>query len=102
MILLLFDTEDGLISNDVITIFEDRDGLLWIGTDRGVTTFNGRNFSNFLQKKDFPQEEISVIVQDLMVDIWLGLYSDGILRYDGRRVHRHTGLESNEIESRFC
>ncbi len=48
---IIFSEEDGLLNNEVLTFFEDKDGLYWIGTKEGVTTFNGRNFFQFSEKK---------------------------------------------------
>ncbi|MBK7105886.1 MAG: hypothetical protein IPH62_11440 [Ignavibacteriae bacterium] len=97
----VFNSNNGLKSNNVTTIFEDSDGLLWIGTDRGISTFNGKNFYNFSSQEGFPEEEISVILEDANGNMWFGLYNNGILRYDGRKLYRHEGLQSDEIRSGF-
>jgi len=96
-----YSEKDGLLSNRVHTIFEDKEGLLWIGTNRGVTTFNGRTFFQFSRKEGFPEEEIEVIIEDKQGDIWFGLNTDGVYRYNGRKITQHTGLTSNEIRSGF-
>ena len=98
---ITYSEEDGLLSNEVLTIFEDSDGLFWIGTYRGITTFNGRNFTQFSEKEGFPQSEVNVIIQDNSGDMWFGLTTDGIYRYDGRKINKHYGLNSNEIRSGF-
>ncbi len=94
-----FAEDQGLQSNDVLSIFEDKDGLLWIGTDRGVSTFDGRSFINFTKEQGFPNREISVIQEDTYGNIWFGLYSKGILRYDGKKVYRENGTVSNSIRA---
>ncbi|MDX1701171.1 MAG: two-component regulator propeller domain-containing protein, partial [Melioribacteraceae bacterium] len=96
-----YTMSDGLISNQVTTVFEDKNGLLWIGTDYGVTTFNGNTFFEFSEKEGFPKEEINVILQDQSGDIWIGIHSGGIYRYDGRKITKHTGLETDEIRSGY-
>jgi ligand-binding sensor domain-containing protein/class 3 adenylate cyclase len=96
-----YSEKDGLISNRVNTVFEDKDGLLWIGTDKGVTTFNGNTFFEFSEKEGFPKEDINVIVQDGNGDIWLGIHTGGIYRYNGRKIIKHSGLETDEIRAGF-
>ncbi len=98
---ITYSVEDGLLSNYVTDIFEDSDGLLWIGTDIGVTTFNGKTFFQFSQKEGFPEEKVSVIIEDSRGDIWFGLHSNGVLRYDGRQIYKHSGLESKKIRAGF-
>lgn len=37
-----FTTDDGLASNEVYALFQDKDGDIWLATDAGVNRFNGR------------------------------------------------------------
>jgi ligand-binding sensor domain-containing protein len=39
-----FTVEDGLPSNVVNAIVQTRNGFLWVGTDAGLVSFNGRRF----------------------------------------------------------
>ena len=38
---------DGLVSNTVLTIFEDSHGTMWFGTTDGITRYDGKNFQTF-------------------------------------------------------
>ncbi|MCW8848632.1 MAG: triple tyrosine motif-containing protein, partial [Melioribacteraceae bacterium] len=89
------------LNNEVLTFFEDKDGLYWLGTKEGITTFNGRNFFQFSEKEGFPQTDVRVIIQDHKGDIWFGCETDGIYRYDGRKISKHYGLNSNEIRAGY-
>jgi ligand-binding sensor domain-containing protein len=40
-------TEDGLIENTVFSIVEDSDGNLWFGSHRGITKFDGKNYTKY-------------------------------------------------------
>ena len=42
-----FTTREGLASNVVNTIIQDRQGYLWLGTNHGLTRFDGHRFENF-------------------------------------------------------
>lgn len=57
----LFSTKDGLIHNAVSALYQDPDGLLWVGTQAGICTFNGREF-DFLSYDIFPHDEILALV----------------------------------------
>ena len=40
-------TENGLSQNQVLSIFEDSQGLLWIATQDGLNLYDGYNFKVF-------------------------------------------------------
>lgn len=42
-----FNTNDGLPSNEVYDIREDKNGKLWFTTDRGVAVYDGYNFKTY-------------------------------------------------------
>mgnify|MGYP001158766004 CR=1 FL=1 len=42
-----FTTKEGLISDQINALAEDRDGNILIGTSHGLSVFNGETFSNF-------------------------------------------------------
>jgi len=42
-----FDTKNGLPQIQVVTLFEDSRGYIWIGTKDGVARYNGETFKNF-------------------------------------------------------
>lgn len=42
-----YTVKDGLVQNQVITMFQDSKGYLWLGTKGGVSRFDGLNFQNY-------------------------------------------------------
>src|SRR5262245_9221657 len=49
--------EDGLVQSQVLSIYEDRRGYLWMGTFDGVSRWDGVEFTNFqLQETSIPSE----------------------------------------------
>ncbi|KUG25363.1 hypothetical protein ASZ90_004816 [hydrocarbon metagenome] len=54
--------ENGLPTNDLYTLFEDREGILWIGTAiKGIFKLPSLRFSSFGKKEGFTQGAISSI-----------------------------------------
>ncbi len=45
-----FTTEEGLSSNEVYSAFQDKNGVVWFATDRGLSTYNGYEFKNYAPK----------------------------------------------------
>lgn len=42
---VIYDTRDGLTSNTVQAIAKDKEGLMWIGTNKGLNIFDGYTFT---------------------------------------------------------
>jgi len=47
-----FTTRDGLASNVVNTAVQDGQGYIWLGTNHGLTRFDGHRFANFYVEED--------------------------------------------------
>lgn len=47
-----YTTDDGLESNSITPIFKSEDGLMWIGTDDGINTFDGYKFEKLSQSSN--------------------------------------------------
>ncbi|MCT4644263.1 MAG: hypothetical protein N4A74_04690, partial [Carboxylicivirga sp.] len=64
------DTENGLCDDEVNVLFEDKDGLLWIGTNNGINTYNlaSEEFETYRnvngQKKILSHNIISAFAED--------------------------------------
>jgi len=67
---------DGLIQDHVLTLFEDRDGFIWIGTFGGLNRYDGYDFKSY-QSLDSNQHTLShptvhCVFQDRKGEIWVG------------------------------
>lgn len=47
-----YTTKDGLASDVVTDIFNDKQGNLWFGTENGISIFNGKEFINSIEWKN--------------------------------------------------
>lgn len=70
----VFNTQNGLLSNNVFDVVEDKYGFLWIATNSGVVRYDGKNFKTFGKKKPQKNEisrnsskKLIVIDDDLFV-----------------------------------
>lgn len=95
-----FTTAQG-IPGSISSLFEDKDGILWIGTHSGVRTLtrlhNG-HFTRWTEKEGLPNNNIRTIFEDSSGSIWVGTYDGGIgwLR-DGKWIsfNKRRGLFDN-------
>ena len=67
---------DGLVSNTVLTIFEDSNGTMWFGTTDGLTRYDGKNFQTFTTEDGLARNTIGLIFEDRQGMLWFG---DGVL-----------------------
>jgi ligand-binding sensor domain-containing protein len=70
-----YTVKDGLSSNSISTIFRDNKGKVWIGTDQGLTIYDGRTFTAFEQpdiridNSRSDSNKLNFVIQSLNVQI---------------------------------
>ena len=69
---------DGLVSNTVLTVFEDSHGNMWFGTTDGLTHYDGENFQTFTTEDGLARNTIGLIFEDRQGMIW---FADGVLSH---------------------
>jgi signal transduction histidine kinase/ligand-binding sensor domain-containing protein len=75
-----YTTADGLPSNSIYAVFQDRDGYMWFGTDGGVSRFDGHRFRNYGSRDGLTDVQVIGIEQDSKGRIWF-LNLNGTLCY---------------------
>ena len=68
------DNNQGLSLNGITTIFQDRDGYMWFGTQYGLNRYDGINIKNYYAGNSFNELSDNIIVsilQDLSGNIWI-------------------------------
>jgi sugar lactone lactonase YvrE len=97
-----FTTSDGLISNSVKAIAVDRLGFKWIGTDKGVSQFDGkRTWVTYDYSDGLPSNRINCIVVDSEDNLWFGT-DLGLAFFDRKNFRVRTtrnGLPHNNVTS---
>jgi signal transduction histidine kinase/ligand-binding sensor domain-containing protein len=88
-----YTTKQGLASEDISCIYQDHQGEIWVGTDSGVTRFDGQHFTNIGAKEGFKYGAVQSILQDHTGRFWLGCHSGGLIRYDGSRFESFSSKE---------
>ena len=78
---------DGLSDNGVTCIFEDAEGYIWIGTERGLNRYDGQQVQQFSGPGRAPcGSHITSIAQDSAGVIWIASSDKGLSRF-----HSDTG-----------
>jgi ligand-binding sensor domain-containing protein len=72
--------DDGLAGAKVRSIFLDRDGVLWFGSEYdGLARFDGSSWRVFTEADGLAAAEVKVMLQDVDGNLWLGT-PDGVTR----------------------
>ncbi len=117
-----FTIKEGLSSDKVNTVIQDRDGLLWFGTSQGLCSYDGKKFNHYPLPKENIQsvspetglasrqtQEVLSLIQDKKGDFWLGTLAGGAYHFDGTtfssylkfkgRIHPDDQVYNNVIQS---
>jgi ligand-binding sensor domain-containing protein len=78
-----FTTKDGLCSNNVGSIIQDKAGNILFGTTRGLCKYDGNAFINIPMTDTL---NITSLLEDQAGNIWFGVMNNGIFRYDGKNI----------------
>lgn len=80
-----YDQADGLAHHTIWSLYEDRRGRLWIGTDRGLSVRAGGKLYNVTTMTGTEGKTVVGIAEDSLGQIWLGT-RDGLFSFDGQLV----------------
>ena len=98
-----YTTEDGLPSNTIADIIQDKFGFIWIATWNGLSRFDGRHFVNYTtgSQSGVPHlhNRILNLCSDQKGDIWMHMYDNRVFKlnrktdkiepmYGGQKVDR--------------
>ena len=81
--LKFYGVEEGLIDDRVTDLLLDRNGSLWVATQRGLSCFDGTVFRSFTTEDGLPSNRIRCLHEDRQGHLWLGT-DGGVVLYDGQ------------------
>jgi len=98
----------------ITSIFQDRSGMLWIGTlGGGLYRWDGHQFSNYRSNPGHPKSLIHNMVLSIYEDrfnvLWIGTWN-GVCKHDRERkpfkhvnveTEKHKGLNSNAVHALY-
>lgn len=99
-----FNESNGLPSNTIRSIYKSKNGKLWVGTESGLVSFNGKEVKNYFNKKGHVFASCWDIIEDKSNNLWVSFYGIGVARFDGEsfEVFDNTkGLAYNFVRKLF-
>ena len=79
---ITYNNTNGLIGNQVKSIDEDENGGIWIGTNQGVSYFNGNSWVSY-SSPDLHWSGVNATAFDSNGDKWFASPLGGITHFDG-------------------
>ena len=99
-----YTTSEGLPNNAVRSLFVDKDHVLWVGTENGVSRFINGQFYNLSEEDGLGHNSFWDISQDSDGNMWFASYGGGISKFDGKKFtlfSAKNGLPSDKIRKVF-
>ena len=73
-----YTTLDGLPTNTIYKIYQDRQKFLWFTSDAGVVKYDGSNFTSYRKKDGLSSNDVVRIKEDSKGRIWLFNYNASV------------------------
>ena len=78
-----FDSGDGVFGLRTRAILQDRQGNLWVGTERALNRFDGEKWTTFSSADGLGADGIGSLLEDRQGRLWVGTFG-GLSRFTGR------------------
>ena len=82
--------EEGLPQNFVRALAQTTDGYLWVGSDAGVSRFDGMRFASFGMLEGFQSGPVQTLLSDRFGSLWVGTVGRGLGRWQNGRYTAFT------------
>ena len=100
--------KDGLSQSSVFSIFQDKEGFIWIGTEDGLNKYDGYKFKIYRNEPNNPgslsYSYIKVVYEDNLGNLWIGTYGGGLDRFDKDKeifIHYKNSMNLNSLSSNY-
>jgi len=96
----VYNTDNGLINNNVNSLAITSGGTLWAGTETGISSFDGETWTSYTYDDGLANDYVNTVAVDDDI-VWIGT-EFGLSRFDGNTWATYTmldGLPDNNIIS---
>jgi signal transduction histidine kinase/ligand-binding sensor domain-containing protein/AraC-like DNA-binding protein/FixJ family two-component response regulator len=88
--------DQGLPTNSINCVYQDRKGFIWIGTDKGLARYDGYNFKMYRHNKNdytsLSDDFVTSILEDSAGNFWIGTQKGGLNKFD-RFLNKFSSLK---------
>ncbi|MFC2155009.1 two-component regulator propeller domain-containing protein [Acidobacteriota bacterium] len=97
-----FDQKDGLSHDLIRSLYEDSEGILWIGTENGLNRLKDSKFTIYTTKEGLANNSVRAIWEDRHGNLWIGTGGGGLNRFKDGKFTTYTtrdGLSNNYVRA---
>lgn len=98
----MFTTNNGLSHNAVLSLLQDRDGTIWIGTSGGLNRLKDGKVEIYTTSNGLSHNSVSSLLQDHTGALWIGTNGGGLNRLQHGKFQVFTtrnGLSHNVVST---
>ncbi len=99
----IWTAKDGLPSDSINDIIQDKSGYIWIGTFNGLVRFDGINFITFskYEENGFESNSVTTLLEGTGGNLWIGTNGEGIAKYSNNKftMFNNSDLKDKVIKS---
>ena len=77
-----YSVKEGLSQSSVRVAYQDSEGYVWLGTQSGVSRFDGIDFINYTVNDGLAGNSVKCILEDTIGALWMGHLGGGISRFN--------------------
>ncbi len=81
-----FTTEEGLSSSELYSVIQDKNGNIWLGTDRGVVRYDGYEFRTFTTQDGLTDNTVFYLHVDVSGRLWMFTYSGRVFYLQDEKI----------------
>lgn len=94
----IYDHRDGLPQSQVLSLLEDRDGFLWMGTMDGVARLGSAGFTVYGRSAGTPLHAVQALAETDDGSIWAGGIGVGLVEIRGNQVTRQVDPQGRPLD----
>lgn len=91
--------EQGLPENYIRALSQTQDGYIWVGTDEGVSRFDGVSFFSLGPQEGFQGGPVQVLYGDGRGALWIGSVDGGLSRWQAGKLTKFKVLDGLPSDS---
>jgi ligand-binding sensor domain-containing protein len=82
-----YDISDGLAGSTAYCIAQDKEGFIWIGTETGLSRFDGTHFTGYTTAEGLTDMEVLQMHCDAKDRVWMALFHPSVCYYYKGKIH---------------
>ena len=76
-----FTVQDGLAQSQITSMLQDHRGFLWIGTQAGLSRWDGIHFQTWTKEEGLPDDVVTALALGAGDTLWIGTDSGALARF---------------------